>query len=503
MTAPDLMCDAPLEVRHEPREVTEAPSWPQVRQRLSDEWGRLARSRMALWVAFAVVHFTIVVLNLHLPGSLAPLGDVSKVYYEWMELLEKGVWIGIDRPWVYPILAIVPMAAAMIFGMAYYSLTWLLLMTAGDAVLFAVLLGRRTILRGRCVTAWWWLAFLLLLGPIALGRIDAATIPVVFLGMLLLAKVPRVAAALIVVGAWIKVWPAAVYVALVMAVRRRSDALSVGFVISGIVVLGCVFMGAGSNVVSFITAQVGRSLQLESPIALPWVWAAALHSRDVTIRFSTDILTFEVIGPGVTSAAAFSTVVMVVLAAVAVLLGLRAVRRDAATFSLLAGLSGALVLAFILGNKVGSPQYVAWIAVPIGFGLIVDRRHWRAPAILGLITALFTQIVYPFGYDYLIDARVGMVLMLTVKVFTMVQLYAWLLWELWRLGNPPSVETVEEPAEQVSAEEAVPVSAGEAVQVSADEVELVSAQETELIPTNGVANAGGVFSSPDRRHIGW
>ena len=45
----------------------------------------------------------------------------------------------------------------------------------------------------------------------------------------------------------------------------------------------------------------------------------------------------------------------------------------------------ALVLAFIVFNKVGSPQYMTWIIAPLVVGLVVDRRRWWRPAALGLV----------------------------------------------------------------------------------------------------------------------
>ena len=91
-----------------------------------------------------------------------------------------------------------------------------------DAVAFAILLGTRRLARTRRIAAWWWLGFLALLGPIAFGRIDAITVPLAITGLLWAAGRPRVAAALLTIGAWIKVWPAALLVALVVASRNAG-----------------------------------------------------------------------------------------------------------------------------------------------------------------------------------------------------------------------------------------------------------------------------------------
>ena len=79
-----------------------------------------------------------------------------------------------------------------------------------NAAAFAVLLTRG---RAVAVAAWWWLGFLAVLGPIALARIDSITVPIALAGMLLLATRPRIAAVLLTIAAWIKVWPAALVAA--------------------------------------------------------------------------------------------------------------------------------------------------------------------------------------------------------------------------------------------------------------------------------------------------
>ncbi len=56
---------------------------------------------------------------------------------------------------------------------------------------------------------WWWLGFLLALGPIGLGRIDTVATVLALIGVAFVATRPAVASALFTAGAWTKVWPAA------------------------------------------------------------------------------------------------------------------------------------------------------------------------------------------------------------------------------------------------------------------------------------------------------
>ena len=62
----------------------------------------------------------------------------------------------------------------------------------------------------------------MLLGPIAVARIDSFTIPIAVIGMLLLATAPKVAGMLLTIAAWIKVWPAALIAAAVVALGPGS-----------------------------------------------------------------------------------------------------------------------------------------------------------------------------------------------------------------------------------------------------------------------------------------
>ena len=83
---------------------------------------------------------------------------------------------------------------------------------------------RSASLRPRRDAGWWWTAFLLLLGPVAIGRLDAVVAPLVMLA-LVAARGPgrtALAAVLLTAGAWIKVAPGALLVPLAAASRRPA-----------------------------------------------------------------------------------------------------------------------------------------------------------------------------------------------------------------------------------------------------------------------------------------
>lgn len=413
------------------RETSELAAGPRPRRAALRRW---LGGRAALWTAFVVVHGLVVWLNLEAPGL--PMGDVTGVYRIWAENAAHG-WLrmGIDAPWVYPILAFAPMAAALVFGQAYVAQTWLAIVVLLDAIAFSILIGRATLSRPRRLAAWWWLAFIALLGPIALGRIDAITVPFAITGLLWAAGRPRVAATLLTIGAWVKVWPAALIAALVIAARRRLEVVTVAVVLS-IGILGVSLLaGSGMNAIGFIAEQAGRGLQIEAPAAVFWLWQIVAGSRSVRIVYDRDILTFQIAGPGADAAAAVTTPLMIVGVLVVVVLGVRAARRGAPIGRLLAPLSLAFVVVLMLANKVGSPQFVTWLAAPVVLGVVLRPARFLVPAALAAAVALFTQIIYPYWYGWLLIANPAFVFLLTVKVALLVALLAWALRAVWQAGS--------------------------------------------------------------------
>lgn len=395
---------------------------------------RLLAGRGAIWIAFALVHVGLVALNLFAPGL--PLGDVTGVYRIWAENAAHGyARMGIDLPWVYPILAFAPMAASLAFGGEWFGETWLALVTVLNGLTLSVLLGQATLSRHRRIAAWWWLGFLALLGPIALGRIDAVTVPFAMLGLLWAAGRPRAAAVLLTIGAWIKVWPAALVAALVVALRRRAEVAMIALALSlGILAVSLV-AGAGGNAIGFIGEQAGRGLQVEAPLAVLWLWAIVAGAPGVRIGYDREILTYQVYGPGVETAAWITTPLLAVGVASVLAVGIRAARRGAPLGRLLPPLALAFVVVLLLGNKVGSPQFVAWLAAPIVLGLVLRPARFAVPALLAAGAALLTHVIYPYWYGWLLVADPAFVLLLTGKVVLLALLLAWALRRLWQAGK--------------------------------------------------------------------
>jgi hypothetical protein len=385
------------------------------------------RSPAVLWSVFVLTHFWLGFLNLTAPGE--PLGDVVNQYRFWTEQADLGsFYVGIDKAWVYPIVALLPMILSGIFGFDDYAGTWLALVFVLDAIAFAALVGWRR--PGRLVLlGWWWIAFLLLLGPIALGRIDSISVPIALVAVLVLAARPKLAAFLLTIATWIKVWPAALIAAVVIASKARIRIVLTAAITSLVIVGACLALGSGRNVFSFVTQQTSRALQVESPASSIWMWLSYLHIGGSFPYYNEQINTFEVTGPGADAVAALLNPLLGLVVLVIAVLGVVAVQRGSVVTELLAPLSLALVTAFIAFNKVGSPQYMTWLAVPILLGLATRSMghgpSFRLPAILALVAGGLTQLFYPYFYEQLLYLNLPLLVALTLRNILTVVLFIW------------------------------------------------------------------------------
>ena len=401
-----------------------------------------------VWGAFVAAHVIVSLLNLY--GGGYALGDVTSVYRFWTDqALGADFWVGIDGPFVYPIIALVPMliahlayplagvipALAAVGAPTLYAVSWLVMVTLFDLIAFGVLTGwgRR---RDRTDVAWWWIAFLLALGPIAVGRIDSVTVPIAVIGVLLISVRPRAAAIVLTIAAWIKVWPGAVVVAMVVAMRARWRVAAVAAGTSLAIVALTLSFGSGANVFSFVTEQTSRGLQAEAPVSTIWMWRAFAGS-DATVYFDQDLLTWQVSGAGVATASALMTPLMLLAVVGVVLAGIAAVRRGAGHAIVLAPLILGLLTALIAFQKVGSPQFISWLAVPVILGIVLHRAglapSFLVPAVLVLVLAGLTQLVYPYLYGYVLGLNPIMLSVLTARNLLTFVILGWSVVTLLRL----------------------------------------------------------------------
>lgn len=393
--------------------------------------------RAVLWVAFAIVHLGVAALGFLMPNQ--PMGDVYFVYEPWANRALSGDGIvGITEGWVYPQLALAPMLLAnAVEWIAGYEVAWALVVTAADAFAFAMLVGRGRS-SGRWTAAWFWLVFIALLGPVGMYRLEGVTTPLALAGCLWLVGRPWAASVLLTFGTWIKVWPAALLAAAVVALRRRLEVLAGAFLLSAAVLGAVLLAGGGAHALGFVFDQTERGLQVEAPVSAFYLWRAMLGLEGSFVYYDTDILTFQVTGPHVDPVIALMTPLLAV--AVLGVMALGAVKAwQGATFAaLFPSLATALVLAMVVFNKVGSPQYLAWLVAPLALGLVIDRARWFGPALLGLVMALLTQIVYPLTYAGIIVPAAFPVVVLTLRNALLVAMFVWMVVRVARARTHPA-----------------------------------------------------------------
>jgi len=391
-------------------------------------------SARSVWLFFALVHvgFLARLLPFVIDGGV--LSDI-RFYRQWAyEALEDGVRQGIDTAWVYPVGALAPMVVAAVLGPYLYQLAWFVLFAGLNAVGTAALVRRGT--PSSFTAAYWWLAATALLGPVAVGRIDGLTAPLVITALLIVAARPFVASLVLSAATWMKVWPAAVVLASFVVIRKgRLRILGAGIGLSAGIAVVVAVLGDIRNLTGFLSAQGARGMQLEAPLSTPGLWQAITGTSGAYF-FEDDVInTMEVRGAlsGVVGDLMTPLLALTVLL-VAAFLAI-ALHRGAEPGALLAAGSLALVSTLVVFNKVGSPQFMLWIAAVIAAGLVLDRAaEWRYPAIAMLVTAGLTTLVYPMFYDALrYELNPAVAVLLTLRNLLVVSIFVWSLVRLGRL----------------------------------------------------------------------
>ena len=391
----------------------------------------------SVWWGFAVVHLYFLgwMMTFIIHGET--FSDTEQ-YRQWAQMgFNPSNLDGAISPWVYPVLAQIPIFAADILGPGLYLLCWTLIITALNAVgLMFLTRGKRA---GRGIApAWFWLFFTVFMGYLSFARVEGITAPIVLIALLYAAERPLVAATLLSVATWIKVWPAAVIAALVISSAKRVKVVLVGAVVSAAVAAATYLAGAGSHLFEFAVNQGQRGMQLEATFSTPWVWLSVFNIGGSKIADNVAINSTEVYGPGATAAAALMQPLLIVAAVTGAVLMVLALRRGAEREELL--LEGALLMvsAFIVFNKVGSPQFIIWLVPVVVAGLTHDWNRWKVPAALLMGIAFTTFVIYPLFYTPLIHANPIMAAVLTIRNVLLVVLLVWSVQRTAELGRTPS-----------------------------------------------------------------
>lgn len=396
-------------------------------------------SPRGLLAGFGVVHLVFLVFALIVSLRGEAFSDTF-IYRDWTaagfrdENLSGG-----PSPWVYPVLALIPMAIAGLAGPGPFFFLWVLMITVLDGVALAKLTqwGRR---QEAIPAAWWWLVFVFIMGWLGFARVDGFTAPIVLIALAYGASHPFIASALLSVATWMKVWPAAVMLSLFTVVKQRTRVVAAGILTSALVVGLTAAVGALPKLFNFLTQQGDRGMQLEATFTTPWLWLSVLHVGDSRMYMNTDINSMQVDGPGTPFMSQLMQPLLVLAALLVAALtfwalhnGKRSGGADR-TELLLAG-SLTMATAFVVFNKVGSPQFMVWLAPAVAVGLAHSWKEWRVPAAMLIAIAVATYFIYPLFYDALSHNNPWMALVLTVRNVLLVVLFCWSVRRLYLLGK--------------------------------------------------------------------
>lgn len=397
-------------------------------------------------VAFALVHVLFLLLLLPRIAGGETYGDVS-LYREWaFQGLNEGVWQGVNVAWVYPMGAMLPMVAAAAFGHEHYMLGWFLLCTMLNLGALVALLWTRAARYG-WQSAYLWIALTAILGPLVFSRVDGISAPIVVMGLVLASTRPAVASALLSVATWIKVWPAGVVLALAVSSKAWVRVLVAGVAVSALIVAGVVVAGGKANLFGFIQAQGDRGMQLEAPLTTPGLWQAVLH-LGTHIHPNFAISTMEIQGSLADKVGALMNPLLGLVVVLVVLLIHVAARRGADRQDLLTIGALALVSSMIVFNKVGSPQFMIWLAAVICVGAAFNGRRWGVPVVSIVAIGIITTLVYPILYMQLLTAlNPGVAALLTLRNLLVIMVLGWSLWKLLSLVRPAKLAVPEAAAD--------------------------------------------------------
>lgn len=374
-----------------------------------------------------LAHLLLIQIGLH--GIGTPMGDVPYAYQPWLnQMLNSGKLLGVNLDWVYPFTALLPIWLSAILNPMEFQTGWLTLITIVNLLVLVFLA------RVRYEAAWFWLCYLLLLGPISISRIDAFSVALAMFGVLaLIAGKTRSATTWFTLGASMKIWPVAILLPIIAASKERMRLLmSVAVTTVGLLLVG-LLLGGNQSLFSFLGYQDNRGIQIESPIASWWIWSGEFGLANSGIYYDKLMLTFQVAGEGIPVVAKLVGYAMYLTLAITVWLAWRAGLAGVNTEAILPIATLTAVLDLIVFNKVGSPQFATWLAVPIVMGILYGARNWRLPTLSVIALGLTTYFIYPVIYDHILNAEAWALGILLLRNLGYVALLIWANRELIRL----------------------------------------------------------------------
>ncbi|MCH7623779.1 MAG: hypothetical protein IIB46_06825 [Nitrospinae bacterium] len=404
----------------------------------------------------------------------------EQLYYRYAKLTlsgevdywtkNKNLKIENERPWPYrdiPIEyqpgALLTLSLPGLFADNYKEYRFWLIAWFGFLYLLNLFLGIKLVTGGTPTTVqmnrllWWSLAFLVLLGGIVTSRFDHIVVTCVLLSTLVFGHALRkkgkqalIGFALFgfvtSVGVMTKIVPGLILISALLILLlnhkqtpRWADAFAS---VTGLGV-GLVFLNAGFYAIfgpgywESFTYHMDRGIQLES------VYAGLLLLAQMA---GLAIVTFE---KSFGSSNVVSSLTGVVkLISPFLFLGILVVLvRRVWHYSLPEGkaeepghfvcsqiilLTLILLLAFMLSNKVFSPQYMIWVGPLMAVLVAVHKNMWKI-GMMFLIASAMTQGIFPHLYEFLNQFHPAMVILLNLRNALLILILIMLIRDLPKL----------------------------------------------------------------------
>jgi len=254
-----------------------------------------------------------------------------------------------------------------------------------------------------------WLLLVPFLGPLTFTRFDVVSAVLAGAAVLALARPaagaptrPALSGMLAAAGTAVKLWPAVLLPALVVR-RDRPGRVLAGFAVVGVVAVGATLaVGGATRLLSPLTWQGDRGLQLETVWAVPLLFLRCVDPATWSTPY-TKFFAFQVEGPGAGTLQALSTVATVACVLLLGWLYWRSWRAGPASPALVGLLAVAAACLLIVPNKTLSPQYLLWIGGALAaLGATAPAEPLlRRLNLLLVVGCAVTQVIYPIGYGML------------------------------------------------------------------------------------------------------
>lgn len=324
-------------------------------------------------------------------------------YYLWWLSAGRGIRATLVE---YPLPVVWFLDALTFFGNTQES--YLLAFGISMAVLdagFTWALWHRRALRATL----FWIAFITVFGSLLWFRYDMLPAFVVGVAALVVSRHPAVCGVLVALGGGLKLWPA-MLMAPLMGRSRPALRRTMAFTVTGLALAGIAFLHGGwARLVSPLTWQSDRGLQVES---VPATWLMWQRARNQGAGWRVEMSkynAFEIFGPGTEGWMQFSDVVMALAIASAVGMVVVTMVRKQLPADLLALCMISIVLTMLVANKTLSPQYLLWLGTPVAALLAIAqgrlmRIRAHLLAAMTLVAGLLTQQIYPVYYGPIVGA---------------------------------------------------------------------------------------------------